>query len=207
MNTAIEFSDDDWLTPRHLLQQFGRFDLDPATPLTRPWDTATKHYNVNDNGLVLPWFGRVWLNPPRTETKWFFNGVWDIADAVFFPKARFKFFRPDGETGQTGKIGSVIAAYSEEDARFLYSTNTEGKFICLRFKIGAEVKTSWRRLVRYFMQSNNGVCTLEQLYELASDHPKAQANQNWKAKVRQQVQREATRIAPGVWKQNVLIPN
>jgi len=28
----------------------------------RPWDTAAKHYTINDNGLQQPWAGRVWLN-------------------------------------------------------------------------------------------------------------------------------------------------
>jgi hypothetical protein len=33
--------------------------------LPRPWDTADTHYTAPlDNGLSLPWFGRIWLNPP-----------------------------------------------------------------------------------------------------------------------------------------------
>src|SRR5690606_11985989 len=55
---------DVWLTPPELLNKLGSFDLDPCSPVNRPWDTATKHYNINDNGLILHWDGRVWLNPP-----------------------------------------------------------------------------------------------------------------------------------------------
>ena len=42
----------------------GPFDLDPCSPILRPWDTAKYHYTVSDNGFIKEWFGRVWLNPP-----------------------------------------------------------------------------------------------------------------------------------------------
>lgn len=221
------FSDNDWLTPPHVIRQFGEFDLDPAMPLIQPWQTARKHFTVRENGLLQPWFGRIWHNPPyddmdswiaklvrhltaggtgmglynaRTETKWFFEGVWDTAYAVFFPKTRFKFVRPDGQTGQTGRMGSVVTAYSEEDARVLSRFNQEGKFLPIRFKLCAELRTTWRRLVRFLMSQCAGVCTLEQLYALVSEHPKCAANPNWKAKVRQTVQREAQRVGPSLYR-------
>lgn len=55
---------DEWLTPPALLRALGQFDLDPCSPVVRPWDTAAQHYTVQDDGLSLPWAGRVWLNPP-----------------------------------------------------------------------------------------------------------------------------------------------
>jgi hypothetical protein len=53
-----------WLTPPRILEALGEFDLDPCAPLERPWDTAKKHYTTEDDGLIQPWFGRVWCNPP-----------------------------------------------------------------------------------------------------------------------------------------------
>jgi hypothetical protein len=53
-----------WLTPPYILEALGEFDLDPCASLHRPWDTARKHYTVEDNGLMQEWAGRVWLNPP-----------------------------------------------------------------------------------------------------------------------------------------------
>ena len=112
MQTAFAFSHErttqkeDWLTPPWLLEKLGEFDLDPCSPVDRPWDTAAKHYTIADNGLNQPWEGRVWLNPPygrqtiqwvrrlachgngialifaRTETSIFFPWVWDRADAL-----------------------------------------------------------------------------------------------------------------------------
>ncbi len=55
---------DEWLTPPDLLACLGEFDLDPCAPIVRPWDTAKDHYTIENNGLRVPWFGRVWCNPP-----------------------------------------------------------------------------------------------------------------------------------------------
>ena len=55
---------DEWLTPPAILSHLGEFDLDPCSPITRPWDIAKEHYNINDNGLRKEWFGRVFCNPP-----------------------------------------------------------------------------------------------------------------------------------------------
>lgn len=68
---------DEWLTPPEILRPLGAFDLDPCAPIMRPWDTAAKHLNVNDDGLRQPWHGRVWCNPPfgREAVKWL-NRTW-----------------------------------------------------------------------------------------------------------------------------------
>ena len=51
---------DEWLTPPEILRALGAFDLDPCAPVVRPWETAAHHYTAQDDGLALPWFGRVW---------------------------------------------------------------------------------------------------------------------------------------------------
>lgn len=55
-----------WFTPKEFTEKLGPFDLDPCTASFRPFHTAKKHYehDLGDNGLELPWFGDVWLNPP-----------------------------------------------------------------------------------------------------------------------------------------------
>ena len=105
---------DEWLTPPEILSNLGRFDLDPCAPMLniRPWNTADRHFTREDNGLILEWHGRVWLNPPfgreavkwlrklashgngialipaRTETAMFYETVWAKADAILFIEGR-----------------------------------------------------------------------------------------------------------------------
>jgi len=63
---------DEWLTPPQIIKTVGPFDLDPCAPINRPWEMAANHYTVIDNGLNMPWAGRVWCNPPYgTQT-----GLW-----------------------------------------------------------------------------------------------------------------------------------
>lgn len=109
---------DAWLTPPvQILKPLGLFKVDPCSPIDRPWDTAEQHYTIVDNGLIKPWHGRVWLNPPyggpdivgpwmrrmvehghgtalifaRTETALFFATVWRAATAVLFIEGRLHF--------------------------------------------------------------------------------------------------------------------
>ena len=42
---------DEWLTPPEIIKALGPFDLDPCSPINRPWDTARKHYTIENNGL------------------------------------------------------------------------------------------------------------------------------------------------------------
>lgn len=155
-NTA---NNDEWLTPPEIIKALGPFDLDPCAPVNRPWDTAKKHYTVQDNGLAQPWYGRVWLNPPygretftwmerlaehgngialifaRTETKGFHEQIWRKAKAVFFFEGRLKFHYVDGRQGGTANAPSCLVAYDNENAMQIvdaYATDKiTGRFIWL----------------------------------------------------------------------------
>lgn len=131
---------DEWLTPPEIIQALGgpdSFDLDPCSPVNRPWPTAKSHYTITDNGLLKPWIGRVWGNPPyggpdivgpwmrrmadhgngtalifaRTETEIFFTTVWERASAVLFLRGRL-FFHVSEDTyfDRKGKSPIFVAA-------------------------------------------------------------------------------------------------
>jgi hypothetical protein len=150
---------DEWLTPRHVLAPLGTFDLDPcAAPEPRPWDTANVHYVKEQDGLTLPWFGRVFMNPPyggpnvtgpwlrkmaahncgialtfaRTETALFHECVWQAASAVFFLRGRLFFHRPDGSVSEhNAGAPSCLVAYGQRDVRTLAECRLPGQFIQL----------------------------------------------------------------------------
>lgn len=65
----------EYLTPKWVLDALGKFDLDPCASVVRPWPTATKHYTIEDDGLVQPWSGFIFLNPPYGKAD---NGTSEI---------------------------------------------------------------------------------------------------------------------------------
>lgn len=146
---------EDWLTPPWMIKALGEFDLDPCSPMPRPWDTAKRHYTMADNGLLKPWEGRVWLNPPydneterwmrrlanhgngialifaRTETKSFFPWVWDHASAILFIKGRIAFYTKEGREGGTSGAPSVLIAYGNENTEAIRNSGVEGKLLSI----------------------------------------------------------------------------
>jgi hypothetical protein len=144
---------DEWLTPPEIIKKLGPFDLDPCSPVNRPWDTAARHYTIEDDGLAQPWEGRVWLNSPygpqtwkwlerlaehgdgialtfaRTETAGFFRTAWR-ADALLFLKGRLHFHYPNGERA-TGNAGgpSVLLAYGESNVHRLRASGIPGALV------------------------------------------------------------------------------
>ena len=147
---------DEWLSPPHIIKALGEFDLDPCSPITRPWSTAKNHYTIEDDGLKQEWKGRVWCNPPygleatiwlnklaehgngialifaRTETRMFFDQVWNKADAVLFIKGRLFFHHVDGTVAKANAgAPSVLVAYGLDNVDILRNCSIEGQFILL----------------------------------------------------------------------------
>lgn len=144
------------LPPPELLKSLGSFDLDPCSPINRPWDTARKHFSKLDDGLAQKWEGRVWLNPPygleaakwlerlvahgngialifaRTETDMFFRYVWEKASAILFLKGRLYFHYVDGTRASANSgAPSCLIAYGEENIETLVNSGVSGKLIIL----------------------------------------------------------------------------
>jgi hypothetical protein len=67
----------------------------------------------------------------RTETKAFFNEVWNKADALLFFKGRLKFHTPDGLEAQAAQSPSVLIAYGQAEVEVLRHVEHLGKLIVL----------------------------------------------------------------------------
>jgi hypothetical protein len=108
-----QLTSDDYYTPAWVFERMGiEFDLDVcAPPGGIPWIPAKRYYTQADDGLVAPWEGRVWMNPPYSQpTPWvekfiqhrlgvallphsaspWHVSLWDSADA-WVAVARFQF--------------------------------------------------------------------------------------------------------------------
>ena len=110
---------DDAYTPPWVFDRMGiEFDLDVCSPPGGiPWVPAVRYYTQADDGLLQPWQGRVWMNPPWKAPKpWvarfithadgvalvpcssgrWFHDLWVASDAVVVPTpGTMTFHRPD----------------------------------------------------------------------------------------------------------------
>jgi hypothetical protein len=141
----------DWLTPRPLLQRLGPFDLDPCGCVGMPWPTATTTYFLPEHdGLIEPWFGRVFCNPPygpnvgdwarrmaehgngimlifaRTETTTWQRDIFPFADATLLLAGRVRFCLPSGERGKSGTAPSALLAYGQANVDALRNAGIAG---------------------------------------------------------------------------------
>ena len=138
-----------WNTPAWLLdvlrEVFGVFDLDPCAPtnVRRATSVSAKLlFTEADDGLSLPWRGKVFVNPPygrtlklwtkkarteveqvratlvvallpaRTDTGWWHDDVAQSATVIFL-KGRLSF----NETGDSAPFPSALAVWGARPAR------------------------------------------------------------------------------------------
>lgn len=234
-----------WLTPPAILIAMGgakSFDLDPCAAVGQPWPTAHQHYTVVDNGLMKPWHGRVWLNPPygraigawlgrmaahnhgvalifaRTDTAAFFDHVWRAASGLLFIAGRLAFLRADGSPmpRKGGKrpansgAPSVLVSYGQHDLDVLAACGVEGQLVPLRlsrgmviplsFDIGNTDAGTWLDIIVQCVHRERRTLALDELYRALAGHPKARRNPNYRAKIRQVLQRGPfRRVARGQW--------
>ena len=221
---------DEWLTPPHIVQSLGEFDLDPCSPINRPWDTAKNHLTIVDDGLNQDWEGRVWCNPPygreavkwlrklaehkngtalifaRTETKMFFETVWNDAESILFLEGRLHFHHVDGSRAKANSgAPSVLIAYDEFNAEMLEESGIEGKHLYLKnniFFIGlSNTDKTWKVIVGDAVKDLGGVANLQQIYaQVLSLAPnKVKKNKHYRAKVRQILQANFCRVSKGTY--------
>jgi hypothetical protein len=135
---------DEQYTPKSLFDQLGlTFDLDVAAPInSKSHVPALRKYTQLDDGLIQPWEGRVWMNPPFSKvTPWvdkfiehgngiallvvsrsyWFAKLWEVADGIVSTESNLKFDRPDG-TKNSISFQTFLFALGEENAKALDGT-------------------------------------------------------------------------------------
>ncbi len=129
----------EWATPQRFFDELNEefhFTLD-ACASDENFKVAN-YYTKEQNSLSLPWTGVVWCNPPygkdiklwlqkgreavvdgatvvflihsRTDTRWFHEHVYKVADEIRFVKGRLKFEHKSGKN-QSAPFPSLIAVY------------------------------------------------------------------------------------------------
>jgi hypothetical protein len=146
----VEYSDE-YYTPEWIPAAISGFDLDPcAGPIA-------SHAKVNwrlpkEDGLVLPWFGCVWCNPPysdlykwlakftehgngvlcvncRADTHWFQDLIAN-GDGLLVLRGRVQFI--SGKTSKRATVGTALVAYGSSARRRLFRSGLPG----LRLTVG-----------------------------------------------------------------------
>ena len=155
-----------WLTPSWVIDALGGpFDLDPCG-CDGQCETAKRIYRLPDeDGLMLPWTGSVFLNPPfgqenlprwlnrmalhgagialvpaRVDTRVWHKYIFRKADMVLFIQGRIQYGRGNGEDCTRGVSGcgfpSAIAAYGDDGLRRLRASGIKGSLMRLVEKCG-----------------------------------------------------------------------
>jgi len=134
---AIEnvLDSDDWYTPAWIFDGMGvDFDLDVAAPDGGAANVpADRFYTVADDGLLQPWTGNVWCNPPYSAPtawcrKWATHEpggcllvradlstggpftAWSAAQAVYVPAKRLQFVSGVGKPSGSVNFSTVLLA-------------------------------------------------------------------------------------------------
>jgi len=131
----------EWRTPPEIFVALKlEFDLDPCSPLEGPdFVPAKTKYTIADNGLVQPWHGLAFVNPPfggrnghipwmvkffahgngilvvraYTSSGWWHRYIVPSAEVLLFPRGKTQFIASDGSVGKAPGHGVALIGAGE----------------------------------------------------------------------------------------------
>jgi hypothetical protein len=77
--------DNEYYTPKSVVQRFGLFDYDPATTADKAKDLGISNFDtIESDGLNKNWssYERIWINPPFTIKHLFLAKAWETYKEV-----------------------------------------------------------------------------------------------------------------------------
>ena len=132
ISDAPNYDRDEWYTPVHIIgkarQVMGGIDLDPATcEVAQGVVKAAVYYDKEIDGLNQQWFGRVWLNPPRSRAQEFIDHLENEIAGERIEQATTIIFNAT-ETRYWQLLGEICGLVGIPDKRIRY-WRAEGKAI------------------------------------------------------------------------------
>lgn len=132
---------DDHYTPPFIFEALNvEFDMDVCSPAGGvPWIPAKKSLSVIEDGLITPWQGRVWCNPPYSKvTPWankllshqngiallpvgksmWFDKLWELCDGILTLPSSLKFIKSDGSVAGI-MTSTMLFAFGEVNRQSL----------------------------------------------------------------------------------------
>jgi ParB family chromosome partitioning protein len=186
-HVSYNSGNNEWYTPQYIIdvarKTMGGIDLDPASSeIANRTVQATTFYTKEVKGLIQPWFGNVWLNPPyskdligkfamaikdrrmeydqaiilvnnATETLWY-QDMASVASAICYVEKRIKFLDINGKPGSPLQ-GQVILYVGSYPSRFIENFLRFG--VC---QVKYNVKTKFTRLLGSHYKYIRGKCYL-----------------------------------------------
>lgn len=147
MSKWRDFSkDNEYYTPKYVIDYFGKFDYDPATNERKALEFGVQNFDtIETDGLTKDWtkYKRIWINPPFTIKLKFLEKAIETYNKVnneiyillpieflttkkffdlrcsyklYIPKGRIKFESGNGRNTRTPAFGSIILKLSEENS-------------------------------------------------------------------------------------------
>lgn len=144
----------------------------------------------------------------RTDTEWADKYVFrsGTASGVLFKHGRIHFHYPSGERAKANAgAPSMLVAYGAEDFDRLRASGINGTLLPISplasfyvFAAGQAVEElpSWRDLLTELVERHGGNMRLQDVYDTLKNHAKTHKNPNWRAKVRQVLNRVCDRVGP-----------
>lgn len=77
--------DNEYYTPKKVVQYFGDFDYDPATTKEKAEEFSVKYYDtIETDGLKQDWtkYKKIWINPPFTDKHKFVEKAYETYKIV-----------------------------------------------------------------------------------------------------------------------------